>query len=148
MTNFNLTQSEADALLHMEKHATDSRQWSFPTQGTKVEIPLASADKREQFFLDIGRGYIDLKRVTFQNRARQIIILARLDLSGPPHRNPDDSEVPPPHLHLYREGFGDKWACAVPDASFRDLSDQWVSLQDFMAFCRVGKKPLIKQVMF
>jgi hypothetical protein len=31
----------------------------------------------------------------------------RLDLDGPPHRNPDDQEIPCPHLHIYRAGYGD-----------------------------------------
>lgn len=148
MTDFNLTQSDADALLSMEKMAVDNRQWSFPTQGNKIEIPLVSGNKREAFSMDVGRGYIDLKKVTLQNRARQVVVLARLDLSGAPHRNPDDTEVPSPHLHLYRAGFGDKWAIPAPVSDFRDLSSHWGSLQDFMNFCNVTRKPIISQVMF
>jgi hypothetical protein len=37
-----------------------------------------------------------------------MVVLVRLDLGGAPHRNPFDEEIGVPHLHLYREGFGDK----------------------------------------
>ncbi|HEY7442131.1 MAG TPA: hypothetical protein VH701_06920 [Vicinamibacterales bacterium] len=33
---------------------------------------------------------------------------------GAPHRNPDDEEIPCPHLHLYREGYGDSLGDAAP----------------------------------
>ena len=58
--------------------------------------------------LDVTRGQIKLTKATYQNRARQVIVLMRLDLDGSTHRNPDDQEIPCPHLHVYREGFGDR----------------------------------------
>jgi len=148
MTEINLNQAEADFLFAMEKVATSNGEWDFPTMGMKVEIPLISLDKKEKFLLDIGRGTIDLKKIKCQNRARQVIILARLELSGPPHRNPDGSEVPPPHIHRYKEGFADKWAYPIPEDEFHDLLDQWETLQDFMRFCNITQKPKIRKVMF
>jgi hypothetical protein len=41
------------------------------------------------FMLDVTRATIRLTKATYQNRARQAIILMRLDLDGPPHSNPD-----------------------------------------------------------
>jgi hypothetical protein len=108
MTDINLTQGEADFLFAMEKLATNDDIWDFPTMGMKVEIPLVSPNKKEKFLLDIGRGTIDLKKIKFQNRARQVLILVRLELTGAPHRNPDGSEIPPAHIHIYTEGFADK----------------------------------------
>ena len=35
--------------------------------------------------LDVTRAQIKLTKATYQNRARQVIILMRLDLEGPPH---------------------------------------------------------------
>ncbi len=148
MTDINLTQVEADYLFSMEKVATNNNEWDFPTMGMKIEVPLVSIDKRDRFLLDISRGIINLKKITYQNRARQIIILARIDLSGSPHRNPDGSEIPPSHIHRYKEGFGDKWAYPIPEDKFGDLEDQWETLQDFMSFCNVTQKPNIRKVMF
>src|ERR1700674_2577931 len=102
MAEINLTQAEADGLIEMEKPRVDDEEWSFPSPGERFAIPLVSADKRENFMLDVTRAQIKLTKATYQNRARQAIVLIRLDLDGPPHRNPDDVEVPCPHLHIYR----------------------------------------------
>jgi hypothetical protein len=45
------------------------------------------------------------------------------------------------------EGYADKWAYRVPADRFRDLGDQWQTLQDFMSFCNVTKKPNFQQVL-
>jgi hypothetical protein len=108
MADINLTQDEADKLIAMEKRAVDEKEWLFPARGERVAIPLTSLDKRESFMLDVTRAQIKLTKATYQNRARAAIILMRLDLDGPPHQNPDGEEIPCPHLHIYREGYGDK----------------------------------------
>ncbi len=148
MTNVNLTQAEADALIAMEKHRSNEERSDFPMAGESVELPLQSADRREQFLLDLSRGRIDLKKVKFQNRGRQVVVLARLDLGGAPHRNPDGEEIPVPHLHLYREGYGDKWAVPVPADSFGNLGDLWATLGDFMRFCNITQPPHIEGGLF
>src|SRR5690242_11611333 len=110
MAELLLTQDEADTLLALEKHRADTNTYFYPGPGTSLIIPLISADRREPFLLDINRKYIYIHRATYMNRVRTIIILARLDIEGPPHQNPDGIDIPTPHLHLYREGFHDKWA--------------------------------------
>lgn len=148
MADINLTQKEADALIKMEKHRLDDCSYDFPMRGAGLSVPLQSPDKREQFLLDIGRGRIELLKGTYQNRARQVVVLVRLDFGGPPHRNPDDTEVPTPHLHIYREGFGDKWAEPAPSDKFPDTTDLWRTLEDFMRFCNITQPPRIERRLF
>jgi hypothetical protein len=148
MPDLNLTQAEADALLAMEKHRADERRWTYPGLGGRLDIPLISADKREHFILDISRGRINIARTKYQNRARQVIVLARVDIAGAPHRNPDDEEIPCPHLHVYREGFGDRWAQHLPSARFRNAADPWLVLQDFLRFCSITLSPHIDSDLF
>ena len=87
MAEINLTQTEADALLALVKHRVDTTAWDYPSPGEKVSIPLVSVDRRESFLLDLSRGRINLAKGTYQSRGRQVVILARLDFGGPPHRN-------------------------------------------------------------
>ena len=148
MTDANLTQEEADKLLAMDKRRVDSVRRDYPDLGGRITAPLVSADGREQFFLDVRRARIDLRKGTYQNRGRQVAILARLDFGGAPHRNPDGKEVGSPHLHLYREGFGDKWAFPVPAFSFSNFDDAWRMLEDFMRFCNITEPPVIKRGLF
>ena len=147
MSEMTVPQADADALLTLEKHRVDDTLHRFPFLNNAVAIPLISADRREEFQLDIQRGRINLAKVTYQNRTRSILILARLDLAGPPHRNPDGEDIPCPHLHVYREGFGDKWAYPAPPTVFTDLDDLWVALDDFMRYCNITKAPNILRVL-
>ena len=147
MAAADLTQPEADALLALEKRRVDATEWDYPVPGT-ISIPLVSTDRREPFILDLRRGRIDLAKGAYQNRGRQVVVLARLDFGSAPHRNTDGKEIGSPHLHLYREGFGDKWAFPVPKDRFADMDDRWQTLQDFMRFCNVVEPPDIRRVLF
>lgn len=148
MTGIDLTQDEADALLALEKRRTDTTRRDYPGLGRSRTIPLISTDGREPFLLDLYRARISVSKGTYQNRCRQVVCLARLDFGGAPHRNPDGAEIGSPHLHLYREGFEDKWAFPVPHDRFADLQDPWRTLEDFMRFCNIVEPPDIQKGLF
>ena len=142
-----LTKAEIDYLLNLEKHCISSDTYKFPDQGGKIEIPLISSDKHEEFKLDIFRSSINLSKNTFQNRARKTISLLRLDLGGAPHRNPDGKVVTGNHLHVYKEGFGDKYAYPLPE-EFIDCKDINDFLEKFMNYCNIVNKPIIEEDLF
>ncbi len=148
MADSGLTQAEADALIALEKRRVGEEEWRYPDLGGAITISLVSTDRREPFLLDLRRSRIDLAKNTYQNRGRQTVVLVRLDLGARPNRNPDGEEIGSPHLHLYREGFGDRWAYAPPTDRFTDLEDPWRTLQDFMQFCRVVESPVIRRGLF
>ena len=148
MTEINLTQSEADLLIAMEKHRLDDNRVEFPSLGGSITAPLTSIDKRENFFLDVRRGRIDLQRGVYQNRARQVVVLIRLDCGGAPHRNPDGQGIHSPHLHIYREGYGDKYAIPVPSEWFPNTDDLWRTLKDFERYCNITRPPYIEKGLF
>ena len=77
-----------------------------------------------------------------------MVILARLDFGGAPHRNPDGEEIACPHLHLYREGYGDRWASPPPADRFAPGADPWDALQEFMRFCNVSRPPELERGLF
>lgn len=147
MPEINLPQAEADALLAMEKHRIDDQHWNFPDPGWSINIPLISANGREKFLLDVSRSAINLLKGTYQNRVRQVVILVRLDFGGQPHQNPDGEEIPSPHLHIYREGYSDKWAFPIPE-DFKNIDDRWQTLKDFMQYCNISKQPMINRGLF
>ena len=148
MADINITQSEADALIEMEKCRVDDVEWLFPTAGDRLSVALISLDKRENFALDITRAQISLTKATYQNRARQAIVLLRLDLDGPPHRNPNGDEIPCPHLHVYKEGYGDKWACPAPIDKYPDTRDLFSTFEAFMVHCNITDPPQISKGIF
>jgi hypothetical protein len=143
-----LSQAEAEILMVMEKHRADEEHYDFPGTGGNLIIELVSADRRERFFLDVSRGRIDLAKGKYQERARMVSVLARLDFGGAPHRNPDDEEIACPHLHLYREGFGDKWAFPLPKENFGAPADRWRTYQDFLRLCNITQPPHVERGLF
>jgi hypothetical protein len=145
MADINLTQAEAIELINMEKHRLDDTAWDYPTLGGSITIPLIAANRKESFLLDISRSRINLAKGTYQNRGRKIVVLVRLDFGGPPHRNPDDAEIPTPHLHIYREGYGDKWAFPISSEEFSDIANLSQTLEDFMRYCNITERPSIRR---
>ena len=163
MADIDITQAEADALIAMEKHCVEDKSWLFPEAGSRLAVPLVSPDKRENFMLDITRATIRLTKATYQNRGRQAIILMRLDLDGPPHPNPESVPAGPgyawlvpyagkamacPHLHLYIEGYGDKWAIPAPVDRYPNVADLFSTFEAFMTQCNITRLPQIDRGLF
>ena len=148
MPKIELSQVEADRLIGLEKHYLQSEPVFFPNLGEKVCLELKSNDRKEIFLLDIIRGRIDVKKITYQNRARTTIILLRLDLIGSKHRNPDGKEVECPHIHRYKEGYGDKWAYELGsdefEGAFTNPQDLFITIDEFMDYCNIITKPAIQ----
>lgn len=148
MAAINITQIEADALIQMEKHCLEEKEYEYLFPGEKLIIPLKSSNGREQFLLDINRKKIDIKKGNYQNRARQAVVLLRLDFGGPRHQNPDGEIIPSPHLHVYKERYGDKWAYPLSSEHFPRIDDLWGTLDDFMTFCNITRPPIIRRGIF
>jgi hypothetical protein len=105
-----LTQVEAEQLVQMVKHFVRPPRTMTIPPGCDETYELASSDDRERFLLDIWRGTLRLTKLKFQNRVRTVIVLARLDVDGAPHTNPDGQRLSGTHLHVFREGYDAKWA--------------------------------------
>lgn len=163
MSDSDLSQAEADALLAMEKKRTDETTWLFPGQGESLLIPLVSVTGHEEFQLDVERGRIKLVRRKYQTRTRKVYVLARLDYEGPPHRNPElmegasvpaglveyaGAELGATHLHVYVEGWGDRWAVPPDMPSFADPRDPATLWGAFMSYCNVTEPPDIQGGLF
>jgi len=148
VTEVHLIQEVADELFKMEKHRANDEVHDFPYLGGTLQIPLQSVDEKEHFILDVSKHRIDFSKGKYQNRARNAIVLARLDFGGAPHRNPDEQEIGCPHLHLYREGYGDKWAISLPSDDFPNTNDPWQMLQDFMRYVNITVPPDIRKGLF
>lgn len=145
MADLDLSQSEADALIALQKVRTSDDEHDLPSLGGKLSLPLQSRDGRDAFMLDIHRGRIDLKKGTYQNRAKQVVPLVRLDFGGPPHTNPDGETIETPHIHVYREGFGDKWAQPLDPDFCDDSEDVMALLRAFFSFCAIVEPPKLRE---
>ena len=128
----------------MEKRPVTSTRWLYPGRGRRLNIELQSVDGRERFVFDVTAGRISLNKASYQTRWRRTTVLVRLCVNGPTHRNPDGQHLGKTHLHVYREGYQDKFAIAVPNI-FADLNDQSRVLQDFCTYCNITRQPIYTQ---
>ena len=149
-----LTQTEADALLEMPKEFVEAAPLEISvTQPLNYVRSLRSTDRREEFLFDFERGNRNRARLKYQTRGRKVIVLARLDINGPAHRNPPDSPYRAgvrllcPHFHRYVEHFEDRIAYDIADVSGLSLRDPMIAvfcLEDFLKYCAVQSVPNIQ----
>ena len=109
-----LKQQDFERLLKLPKKflTTDKLEISIaPSSWTRKVI---SIDNEYEFLLDFYRGRYDLTRFTINKRYKTNIVLLRFD-SGGTHKNPDGKIIRGAHIHLYKEGYEDKFAYPVSD---------------------------------
>lgn len=138
-----LTQAEADALIAMRKSFAEMGAISL-APGVDSTHELVGQDEQERFLLDLWRGTFRLSKLRFQERARKVIVLVRLDIDGSPHTNPDGTRLIGTHLHLYREGYEDKWAAPIDRALFTKPTDPSLTLREFCGYCNIAAVPPIQ----
>ena len=149
-----LTQAEADRLLQMEKRFVTNEPLEL-TQTLAMDFTrsLVSMDRREQFSLKVWRSPDIYVRVTYNTTARSSIVLARLDINGRRHRNPPSLDQPEgewltgTHLHIYREGLGDRFALReeeLPQRGFVLPLDLTGGFRSFLRLCGVVAVPQIQ----
>jgi hypothetical protein len=140
-----LTQAEAnDYIAERKRFAADTIVPIPP--GVRNVYDLTGSDSGTAYLLDVHRGTIKLARVMFQNRVRTAVVLVRVDVNGAPHTNPDEQRLAGSHIHVYREGYEDKWAAPLDPAVFTDNTDIAQVLKDFCAFCNIDDGQVSTQV--
>ncbi len=142
-----LTQAEAEQLIQMVKHFVNAPAVISIPPGADDTYELAGPNDREKFLLDVWRGTLRLTKLRFQDRVRTVVVLVRLDVDGAPHSNPDGERMAGTHLHIFREGFDDRWAYPVDPTVFTLLSDSGTTFQEFCAFCKIESPPPVQGVI-
>jgi len=143
-----ISQSEYDFLMAQEKYFDDPFS---PIQLGPSPIQWArqihSRENKELFLLDFYRGSFELTKYTVNKRYRQTVILLRYDNAGR-HTNPDGVFFEGRHVHLYREGFNDKFAFPISEVGVADTDSIDTVFSKIMHFCNVKRFPIIEVPMF
>lgn len=110
-----LTQEEADELLEMLKKCVQ-QSFSLPKKGEKDDLEIQGINDRSKFFIiSVNRANKTANKVSFTARYKKgDVRLLRLDVAPTaPHRNLEEfggEKIVGTHLHIYKEGFEDKYA--------------------------------------
>ena len=131
-----LKQEEVDFLINMEKEFEDQSTillFPAPLQWTRK---LKSTTTNDTFLLDFYRGSFRIQKYTYNHRYRQTIVIFRFDSYGT-HTNPDDEVVSGPHIHIYKEGFGDKFAYPASKINVVESDPMEIVLHKVLLYCKV-----------
>lgn len=158
-----ITNQKAKQLFELKKQAKDDRYF-LPNRHEILSIELATLDKRfqeELFTIDINRKYMSLNKITYQKRARETLVLRRLDFFAS-HQNPPLGHKPEgverrllelmekydskrfsneTHLHFYIEGYGEKWAFPAAEFEIFNTEDIFSQAKEFCQYCNLAPTP-------
>jgi len=101
---------------------------------------LISDEFGDIFKLDLRKNKIELKVMNCNIRANDCFVLARLCVNDREHKNPDGIKVGETHLHIYKEGFNDRYAYNPEDHGFSDFDNVPALILQFADFCKIDKK--------
>ncbi|MBN1275499.1 hypothetical protein JXA12_04385 [Candidatus Woesearchaeota archaeon] len=109
------------------------------TESFDLSEPVVSDAHGDIFALDIKQGKIELKMMRCGHRVHSVFTLLRLDVDDRVHINPGGVKVTGPHVHVYREGYNDRFAFPANQYGFKDLSDFGSVIEKFMELCNIAK---------
>lgn len=140
-----LTDREVERLIAVTKHFVERTVINFPGFGCSLEREVCSDEGHDDFLVDVNRrGKVKRTKCSYQERYAVTDIIFRLDIDGPPHTNPDGAWVPCPHLHVYKEGFADKWAYPIDTMQFTDTNNLTKTFREFLHHCNIHDLPEIQ----
>lgn len=137
-----LTQREADTLREIEKAFINPTSVRLPERRETKLYPLwyeRDGRRKDDMTLSAFRGKKNPKKVSFRLLYAQGIILVRIDTQDPTsHTNPDGTRIEAlePHIHIYKERHGDKFAYPLPN-EFNHTDDIIGLFMDFLAYSNV-----------
>ncbi|WP_298014080.1 DUF6978 family protein [uncultured Megasphaera sp.] len=137
-----LTQREADTLREIEKAFINPASVRLPERQEKQIYNLwyrRNDRRKDDMAISAFRGKKNPRKVSFRLLYAQGIMLARIDTQDiTSHTNPDGTRIEPlePHIHIYKEGYGDKFAYPLP-TEFNHTDDIIGLFMDFLAYSNV-----------
>ncbi|MCI6795388.1 MAG: hypothetical protein MR581_05365 [Lachnospiraceae bacterium] len=141
-----LTQTQADALIAMKK-IFNGRNRKIAKSGESGIFELSDEKGKNTFYFDIDRrGKIEFK-CKFQERYETNDVLVRLDINSPDHMNPDGTKVGRNHIHIYREGYADRWAYDIDKYGFEIYNSFQEYFYRFCEFCNIIVPDNIQMVL-
>jgi hypothetical protein len=140
-----LSQAEADALLAVAKRFVAPATIRLAPGADETHDLIGTLDGADEtFLLDVWRGVKKAAKLKYQTRGRKVIVLARVDIAGAPHTNPDGTRLGGTHLHVFREGYDDRWAFPLDRQQFSDQANPEAALLDFCRYCNIVEQPTVQ----
>lgn len=112
-----MTNIEFDRIIAERKQFdNDNNIIILPIGGGKVNLIANFTESDEYINIYLRSSKRNLEKLSQNSTYQDNTILIRIDLEPTaPHQNPDGQIIRESHIHVYKEGFGDKWATPLKD---------------------------------
>ena len=140
-----ISQEEYDRLIQIKKVFVEQEELNLAYSWSRK---LISKTTKDEFILDYNRGgRIDIIKFSYNKRYKTNIILLRYDIGR--HTNPDGNVIKGPHVHLYKEGFNDRWAFPVREIGIspNEQEKREVVLKRIFSYCNIVNYPAIQPIL-
>ncbi len=131
-----LTQEEADEMIRLRKVFTDKRPLIVNRPYNEKRELKSERQPQETFYLHITQTAIDFGNYSTVVRNFQIPLVRACIDPDKKHPNPDGTLIEGVHLHVYREGYLDRYAIPLPRSQFPDISIAHF-IRDFLIYCNI-----------
>ena len=143
-----ITQSEYNYLIQEDKAFEDvETSIKLGPAPIKWKRIINTINGKETFLFDFYRGSFEITKYTYNKRYRQTIVLLRYD-NGGRHTNPDGQFFDGPHVHLYREGYDDKFAFPIFEIGVSPSDSMEEVFKKIAQYCNIITIPTIEVTLF
>lgn len=129
-----LTRATADHLVELPKVVGEPIEWKPISESTKrfqfdVSVYSSESDARIRLM-----GRLGFKHWSYVLLGPQNARLRRISVPRDPHPNPDGTEMPPQHKHIWSEDYEDREVYIPTDISWDSYNE---ALRDFARECNI-----------
>ena len=143
-----ISQEHFDNLLKQQKEfANKNQQIELGPPPIKWTLDVKSLESKETFLLDFFKRNIVVSRYSINKRYRRSIVLFRYCNDGR-HTNPDGKVFTGRHIHIYREGYDDKFAFPIQEIGIQDDDDLGVVFEKVLRFWNILNYDPLQTKMF
>lgn len=147
-----LTTEEADRLVKAPKTITNTKDYHLPSFFTNKELQERKGQVNSPLSVDGNDARLKIAsarkgRTEEEGKFSSVLIysytkdrIRAADLCSGKlcHMNPDGTIVEGPHLHVYKEEYGDRLAIPLSQCQeFKDPQNIPVTFMDFMEYCNI-----------
>ena len=140
-----LSQSEAEGLIAVRKVFIERTPLTVNRPFNEQRQLRSDREPYETFYLNITQTAIEFGRYSTVTRFFQIPLIRACVNPDYVHPNPDGTEVKGSHIHIYKEGFLDRFAYPLSERGFTETA-MVPFIRAFLTYCNIENIDINEQI--
>jgi hypothetical protein len=144
MGNMRLNQAEADGLIKVKKIFLDKTPLTVNRPYNEQRELKSERDPYEVFYLNVTQTRIEFGKYGTVTRFFQIPLVRACINPDARHENPDGEILSGSHIHIYKQGYADKFAYPLKEHGFDDMLIV-PFIKKFLEYCNIEEIEINEQ---